>query len=61
LAALQRVKISFGNIYNTAQKIPSEWFCLNLPASVSKLLPEGELEAAKAQLSPDQYMQEYDV
>jgi hypothetical protein len=53
-------KNQFWNIYNTAQKIPSEWFCLNLPASVSKLLPEGELEAAKAQLSPDQYMQEYE-
>ncbi len=53
-------KNQFWDIYSTAQRIPSEWFCLELPASVSKLLPEGELSAAKAQLSPDQYMQEYE-
>ncbi len=53
-------KNQFWDIYSTAQRIPSEWFCLNLPASVSKLLPEGELSAAKAQLSPDQYLQEYE-
>jgi hypothetical protein len=59
-ASTPKGKNQFWDIYSTAQRIPSEWFCLNLPASVSKLLPDGELSAAKAQLSPDQYMQEYE-
>jgi hypothetical protein len=59
-ASTPKGKNAFWTIYSTALRIPSEWFCLNLPASVSKLLPDGELSAAKAQLSPDQYMQEYE-
>ena len=53
-------KNQFWNIYETSRKLPNEWFCLSLPASKSKLLPESELEAAKAQLAEDQYLQEYE-
>ena len=59
-ASTPKGKNQFWDIYSTAKRIPNEWFCLNLPASVSKLLPDGELSAAKAQLSPDQYEQEYE-
>lgn len=53
-------KNQFWSIYETAKRLPEEWFTLNLPASRSGLLPDGELAAAKAQLSPDQYEQEYE-
>jgi hypothetical protein len=57
-AGTPKGKNQFWDIYKTAQRIPSEWFCMALKASDSKLLPEGELNAAKAQLSEDQYLQE---
>jgi len=50
----------FYDIFTTAERLPREWFLLRLPASSSGLLPKGELNAAKAQLSPDQYQQEYE-
>jgi hypothetical protein len=50
----------FYDIYQTAQRIPDEWFVLRLPASDSGLLPQSELNAAKAQLSEDQYLQEFE-
>ena len=50
----------FYDIYQTAQRIPDEWFVLRLPASESGLLPQSELNAAKAQLSEDQYLQEFE-
>jgi hypothetical protein len=53
-------KNQFWNIYETSKKLPNEWFTLTLPASKSKLLPESELNAAKAQLAEDQYLQEYE-
>jgi hypothetical protein len=53
-------KNQFWNIYETSRKLPNEWFSLSLPASKSKLLPESELNAAKAQLAEDQYLQEYE-
>ena len=53
-------KNQFWNIYETSKKLPNEWFSLSLPASKSKLLPESELQAAKAQLAEDQYLQEYE-
>lgn len=53
-------KNQFWNIYETSRKLPNEWFSLSLPASKSKLLPESELQAAKAQLAEDQYLQEYE-
>jgi phage terminase large subunit len=53
-------KNQFWEIYETATRIPSEWFLLRLPASSSGLLPATELTAAKAQLAEDQYLQEYE-
>jgi hypothetical protein len=53
-------KNQFWNIYETSRKLPNEWFSLSLPASKSKLLPESELAAARAQLAEDQYLQEYE-
>ena len=57
-AGTPKGKNQFWDIYSAAQRIPDEWFCMELKASDSKLLPEGELNAAKAQLSEDQYLQE---
>jgi hypothetical protein len=51
----------FYDIFDLATRTPSEWFLLRLPASTSGLLPSSELAAAKAQLSEDQYMQEYET
>ena len=53
-------KNQFWEIYETAQRLPHEWFLLRLPASSSGLLPQGELSAARAQLAEDQYLQEYE-
>jgi hypothetical protein len=50
----------FYDIYQIAQRIPDDWFLLRLPASESGLLPQSELNAAKAQLSEDQYLQEFE-
>ena len=54
-------KNQFWEIKQTAERLRDEWFLLQLPASKSGLLPEGELAAAKAQLSKDQYDQEYEI
>jgi hypothetical protein len=53
-------KNQFWEIYETATRIPSEWFLLRLPASSSGILPASELAAARAQLAEDQYLQEYE-
>ena len=53
-------KNQFWNIYETSKKSPDEWFNLVLPASTSGLLPDTELRAAAAQISSDQYEQEYE-
>ena len=53
-------KNQFWDIYDTARRLPDEWFLLRLPASTSGLLPATELAAAKAQLAEDQYLQEYE-
>lgn len=50
----------FHDIYELATHNPREWFLLRLPASSSGILPASELNAAKAQLSEDQYQQEYE-
>jgi hypothetical protein len=60
MAGTPKGRNQFHDIYQTAQRIPDEWFLLRLPASDSGLLPQGELNAAKAQLSEDQYLQEYE-
>jgi hypothetical protein len=52
-------KNQFHDIYKVSQLV-SDWFLLRLPASLSKLLPDSELEAARSQLSQDQYDQEYE-
>jgi len=49
----------FYDIYDMAGR-NDDWFLLRLPASTSKLLPPGELAAVRAQLSEDQYQQEYE-
>ena len=49
---------SFYEVYARAQKSP-EWFCMSLPADKSGLLPPTELDAARAQLTEDQFAQEY--
>lgn len=59
-AGTPKGKNQFWEIFETATRIPSEWFLLRLPASSSGLLPASELAAAKAQLSEDQYLQEYE-
>lgn len=53
-------KNQFWSIRETALQQPADWFLLELPASKSGLLPDGELEAARLQLSRDQYAQEYE-
>ena len=54
-------KNQFWDIRQTASRLRDEWFLLELPASKSGLLPDGELAAARAQLSKDQYDQEYEI
>ena len=53
-------KNQFYDIRQTAERLKDDWFLLELPASKSGLLPDTELEAAKAQLSKDQFDQEYE-
>ena len=52
-------KNQFWDAYCDARKSPDEWYALRLTADESQILPESELSALRAQLSPDQYMQEY--
>ena len=52
-------KNQFHDIYKVAQSTP-DWFLLRLPASESNLLPQVELDAARQQLSKDQYDAEYE-
>ena len=50
---------NFHAVYKVSQTTP-DWFLLRLPASVSKILPESELQAAREQLSIDQYDSEFE-
>jgi hypothetical protein len=52
-------KNQFYDIFRTS-KSSADWFSFTLPASKSGLLPQSELDAARAQLSEDQYEQEYE-
>lgn len=54
-------KNQFWDIHQTARLTPDEWYCLTLKASESGILPESELNALRAQITEDQYMQEYEV
>jgi hypothetical protein len=49
----------FYEAFDAAQRSP-DWFCLKLPASASGILPPTELHALRAQLTQDQYDQEYE-
>jgi hypothetical protein len=59
-AGTPKGKNQFWQIYDQASKSDGEWFCLKLTASESGLLPQSELNAARAQISEDQYLQEYE-
>jgi hypothetical protein len=59
-AGTPKGKNQFWQIYDQASKSDGEWFCLKLTASESGLLPQTELNAARAQISEDQYLQEYE-
>ena len=51
-------KNQFWDVYARAQR-SDDWFCMSLTAEHSGLLPPTELDAARAQLSEDQFAQEY--
>ena len=53
-------KNQFWEIKQTAERLRDDWFLLQLPASKSGLLPATELDAARSQLSKDQFDQEYE-
>lgn len=53
-------KNQFWDIHDMAQQNPAEWFSLVLPASKSGILPKGELDDARRQMTEDQYLQEYE-
>jgi hypothetical protein len=53
-------KNQFWEIKQTAERLQDDWFLLQLPASKSGLLPATELDAARSQLSKDQFDQEYE-
>ena len=58
-AGTPKGKNQFWDIFETAKRTPGEWFHLVLRASESGLLPDTELKAAAAQISQDQFEQEY--
>jgi len=59
-AGTPKGKNQFWQIFELAKKTPDEWFHLVLKASESGLLPDTELRAAAAQISDDQFLQEYE-
>lgn len=59
-AGTPKGKNQFWEVYDNATKIPADWYSMKLPASKSGLIHQSELDAAKQQLSEDQYMQEYE-
>lgn len=50
----------FWEVREIARKNPAEWFLLELRASTSGILDDAELEAARRQLTPEQYAQEFE-
>ena len=58
-AGTPKGKNQFWDVYQTSRMNPEEWFSLRLKASDSGILPQSEIEAVKAQISEDQFMQEY--
>ena len=59
-AGTPKGKNQFHDIKQTAARLQDDWFLLELPASKSGLLPATELDAARSQLSKDQFDQEYE-
>jgi len=59
-AGTPKGKNQFHDIKQTAARLQDDWFLLQLPASKSGLLPATELDAARSQLSKDQFDQEYE-
>jgi len=59
-AGTPKGKNQFWQIFEQAKRTPDEWFHLVLKASESGLLPDTELRAAAAQISDDQFLQEYE-
>jgi phage terminase large subunit len=59
-AGTPKGKNQFWQIFEQAKRTPDEWFHLVLKASESGLLPATELRAAAAQISDDQFLQEYE-
>jgi hypothetical protein len=53
-------KNQFWEVHDTAVSNPTEWFSLVLRASESGILAEEEVRAVKAQISEDQFLQEYE-
>lgn len=53
-------KNHFHAIYEYALAHPDEWFSFFLPASQTGILDEGELEAARRDMTPEQYDQEFE-
>jgi len=53
-------KNQFFDICETAKANPAEWFYMQLKSSQSGILPEGEVSALRAQLTEDQFLQEYE-
>jgi hypothetical protein len=51
---------SFFDMWRRAQAEPNDWFSLMLKASDTKLISADELASAKADLSEDQYAQEFE-
>lgn len=60
-AGTPKGKNQFWEVYDGAQAYPDEWYSLKLPASVSGILPQSELDALRRDTTPDQYLQEYEV
>jgi len=50
---------AFWEIQNLAAMDP-EWFLFEFPVSQTKLIPDDELESARKQMTPDEYLQEYE-
>lgn len=50
----------FWDVRELARKNPNDWFLLELRASESGILDAEELDAARQQLTPDQYAQEFE-
>lgn len=51
---------AFYQVWRDAQKDTAGWYTIKLPASRTKIIPESELAAARAVMSPAQYAREFE-